>query len=240
MKEHTSAITSLVALGLQTGEAHVYLFLVEHGACDVSTVAKNLSITRVTAYNHIEGLLKKECIIKTRPHKRYLYEAHDPERLLSQFEAAYKDGIQSLTLLSQSYRKKLFVPEITLHAGIDQLRSIYDDVAQSLPRGGTFFRYTSRSKDVGYSPIYARLRKEKELERLVITSVAKSEKKSADADRFLKTVPKDFAFDDNVTVLIYGTKVAYMDFNSDSGITIESPHLARFQEKIFKLLWKKL
>ena len=75
---------------------------------------------------------------------------------------------------------------------------------------------------------------------MVITNQSKSDKKGKDSDRFIKTVPKDFAFDDNVTVLIYGEKIAYMDFNSDTGITIESPQLARFQEKIFKLLWKRL
>ena len=233
-------ISSLLAIGLTQEEAILYSFLVESGASDVTTVAKNLSITRVTAYALIKELLRKDFILKTKPKKRYLYQAHDPEMLLSLFQNAYKNGAQALSMLSIKHKKNLFVPEVKIYSGVEQVRSMYDDVALTLPKGGTFFRYTSRTKDVGYSPVYAKLRKEKELERMVITNQSKSDKKGKDSDRFIKTVPKDFAFDDNVTVLIYGEKIAYMDFNSDTGITIESPQLARFQEKIFKLLWKRL
>ncbi len=233
-------IATLMAIGLTEEESKLYIFLTEHGANNVSEIARFLSLSRVTSYNLIRNLIKKQCITQTKQHKRLLYQAHDPEILLARFEQLFKEGTRELSLLSATNRRKFFVPEIKIYAGEDELPKIYDDVGVTLPQGGTYFRYTSRVKDSVRSPLYSRLRVEKELERLVITSEQKASGKKKDANRFIKTVPKDFSFDDDVTVLIYGSKVAHIDFNSNMGIVIESKTLATFQQKLFKLLWKKL
>jgi hypothetical protein len=138
-----------------------------------------------------------------------------------------------------TYLKNIIYPE-NHNARRKELFDVYVDIAKDSPKGGTFFRYTSRTDDFGFAPLYTGLREEKELERLVITSEHKAEKTKKDSNRFIKTVPKDFSFDDNVTLIIHGNKVTHIDYSSLTGITIESPQLARFQEKIFKLLWKKL
>ena len=233
-------IHTLQALGMTKEEAAMYIIIADYGAINVSSLSRKMSITRVTAYSLLKNLIEKKCVMKAKLHKRFLYQAEDPKNLLARFEMMYKEGSQALSLLSLSQSKSLFVPEITMYSGTDEIAKIYDDLGTILPKGGTYFRYTSRTEDQKRSLLYSRLRKEKEIERLVITNEKKSSTKEKDSNRFIKTVPKDFSFDDNVTVLIYGTKVAHIDFNSNTGIVIESPHLAHFQEKIFKLLWKRL
>lgn len=233
-------ITTLMAIGLTEQEAKLYIVLIESGASNVSSLSRSLLLSRITVYSLLESLIKKECITQTKLYKRLLYQAHDPEKLLARFEEIFKEGSRALSLLAAENRSTFFVPEIKIFAGEDELSKIYDDVGTTLPKGGTYFRYTSRIKDSTRSLLYSRLRVEKELERLVITSEKKASLKQKDANRFIKTVPKDFSFDDDVTVLIYGTKVAHIDFNSNMGIVIESATLANFQQKLFKLLWKKL
>jgi hypothetical protein len=59
--------------------------------------------------------------------------------------------------------------------------------------------------------------------------------------RSFKAVPKDFdLFEDNISLLIYGDKTAYIDYGSRTSFIVESPKIARFQEKLFRLLYKKL
>lgn len=72
-----------------------------------------------------------------------------------------------------------------------------------------------------------------------------SEKSFAQKKRKLereeKTVlSRDIILDDNIMFTIYGDKISLIDFNKQTAILIESPEMARFQEKIFKLLYKKL
>jgi len=39
---------------------------------------------------------------------------------------------------------------------------------------------------------------------------------------------------------IYGHKVAYIDFNTETSIVIENPMIAEFQRKLFKLAYNSL
>jgi sugar-specific transcriptional regulator TrmB len=237
---NSTLLRTLYALGCDHNEALLYLYLAEHGASNISRVAHGTHLSRTTIYLHIDSLLSKGFITTTKVKERTLYEVCDPSSLLASLEEMYKEGSRALTTLSSTLKETFFVPKITTTVGESALSSVYDDIARTLPKGGTYFRYTSRVRDHVKAPLYSMLRKEKELERLVITSVQKAEKKEKDSNRFIKTVPKDFSFDDNVTLLIYGNKITHIDHTSLSSVTIESPQLARFQEKIFKLLWKKL
>ncbi len=54
-------------------------------------------------------------------------------------------------------------------------------------------------------------------------------------------IPKEFdELNQNVTMTIYGDKIAFIDFSEEHSIIIENPMIADFQRKIFKLLYKKL
>ena len=132
------------------------------------------------------------------------------------------------------------LPEMRMESAQNAIGNVYKDLALTLPKGGTYFRYTSRKDDLKRDPTYTTERVKKDLERLVITSAEKANTKRKDPNRFIKIVPKEFAFDDNVTLLIYGNKVAHLDHTTGTAITITSKNLARFQEKIFKILWRKL
>lgn len=237
-KESTNA--ALRTLGFTEEEIRIYLCLAENGLSTVTAISRKTKMSRPTCYSLLASLMKKGGVKKSKKGKSVVYQASDPDFLLSLFESAHAEGVRSLSSLALTYKNQNFIPEMTFYSGAENISKIYDDIAHTLPKGGTYFRYTSRNDETRRSPVYSRLRAEKEIERLVITSEKKKSTKSHDPNRFIKTVPRDFSFDDNVTAIIYGTKIAHIDFNSHSAIVIESPQLARFQEKLFKLLWRKL
>lgn len=240
MNTLTSIYPVLAGLGFSHEEALIFISLVEHGAQNVVFIAKKTKLSRTTVYKALDSLLDKQRIKATNPNKRVLYEAVDPSTLVSELEELSKQGTKELYQLSNKHKASLFIPVVSMHQGRKELREIYEDIIKTLPKGGTYFRYTSRKDEYDKTPLYQTYKGAKEIERLVITNLKKAELKEKDVNRFVKTVPKDFAFDDNVTLLIYGQKIAYIDYNSMTGTVIESPQLARFQEKIFKLLWRKL
>ncbi|MBP6888255.1 MAG: hypothetical protein KBC21_00985 [Candidatus Pacebacteria bacterium] len=230
----------LRGLGFTDDEALIFVCLIEHGAQNVLFISKKTKLSRTTVYRALGELLDKKRIQTTNPKRRVLYEAVDPSTLIGELEEVSRQGVKELYQLGTKHRASLFVPVTSMHEGRKEINEIYEDIIRTLPKGGTYFRYTSRKDEQGVTPTYQVHKNTKEIERLVITSLKKAELKEHDANRFIKTVPKDFAFDDNVTLLIYGQKIAYIDYNSMTGTVIESPQLARFQEKIFKLLWRKL
>ncbi len=60
-------------------------------------------------------------------------------------------------------------------------------------------------------------------------------------NREMVAIPKKYdLFEDNVTKVIYGNKVAILDYNSDTSFVIENQKFADFERKIFKLLYKYL
>jgi hypothetical protein len=60
-------------------------------------------------------------------------------------------------------------------------------------------------------------------------------------ERELVIIPESFdEFNQDVSMTIYGDKVAYIDFTSESSIIIENPMIAAFQKKLFMLTYKYL
>ena len=47
-----------------------------------------------------------------------------------------------------------------------------------------------------------------------------------------------FAYD--ITQLIYWPKIAFVDYNTETSVIIENPIIAKFQERLFKLLYQRL
>jgi sugar-specific transcriptional regulator TrmB len=237
---HTKLLPVLMALSFTSEEATTYIYLAEHGALNISALARGVKVSRITMNKVVTRLVVSGRINKVKEKRRALYEVCDPELLLAEFEQLSQEGSKALTFLSQTLHSTFFIPTTKVLSGPQGIQTLFEDIATTLPKGGTYYRYTSRKDDATNTARYKTLVKEKEIERLVITSSIKAETKQPNPNRFIKTVSKDFAFDDNVALLVYGNKVANVDYSSKTAIIIESPQLARFQEKIFKLLWKKL
>ncbi len=241
MSKNTNTNVSLpllMMLGITEQSARILILLISDGPQTVTTLAKKLSLSRTTLYEYLSELTTKDLCKKQDNSQKY---EHLSLHLLStKIEESSLLAHETLNDLITKTTLKEKIPEIQVHTGKEAIGLVYKDLALSLPKGGTYYRYTSRKEDFKRDPTYKEQRLKKEFERLVITSAEKAETKPHDANRFIKTVPKGFSFDDNVTLVIYGDTVAHLDHTTETAITITSPIIARFQEKIFKLLWKRL
>ena len=175
-----------------------------------------------------------------------MYMAEAPNRLESIFDDLKYQFFELLPDLEDTYASNNKKPTIKFMEGKDGTKRVFDDVVRSLKKGDTFYRYSSNidgnEKRDKYIPrTYKQIRDNKKLERMVITNNQTAKNKEKRIDRFIKIMPEDFGnFDYNITQIIYGDRVAFIDYNSETALVIESKVIADFQEHIFKMLYKKL
>ncbi len=135
-------------------------------------------------------------------------------------------------------------PFVTYQEGDQAIKDVFSDVVHSAKKEDVYYRYSSalslgRKKYVPKD--YRQVRDQKKLERFIITDESSKNIYSMKLGKSLKTVPNSYnLFDLNITQIIYANKVALIDYNTKTVITIENIMIAEFQKKIFKLLYSKL
>lgn len=232
-------------IGFSDQESIIYLTLLERGFLSISNISKFTRINRVAIYNLIPSLLQKGVISEIKKGSRNLYKAENPEKLSYIRDRQTMDFNKKIIKLKGIYKNQKNRPLIKFLDGESAIDNVFNDVVESLPKGSTFYRYSSKrnsdkvSKKLNTN--YYKLRDTKKLERLVITSESKGGIKKPKLERFIKTIPKEYdLFEDNVSQIIYGNKIAFVDYNTQTSFIIESKEITKFQKKIFKLLWNKL
>jgi len=122
---------------------------------------------------------------------------------------------------------------------------VFSDIVNSLEVGDVFYRVSSE-RDVNkantYLPKnYCELRDKKQLERYVIMSEEWAKSKSPRLERELITIPPELDdFEDNISLTIYGNKIAYIDFTTETSIIIEHTALVDFHKKMFRMMYVSL
>ena len=236
----------LERLGLNKHESAIYLGLLELGPSQIAKIAEKISIHRPLVYKALPALLEKRLITQTKRAKRTIYMAEPPNRLEALFEDLKIDLFEILPDLEDQYSVSEHKPRVRFLQGRDGTKRVFDDIVRSLKKGDVFYRYSSNTdgqekKDKYVPRGYRKMRDEKKLERQVITNEQTGAQKVAKLDRFIKIMPNDFGpFEHNVTEIIYGDKIAYIDYNSETAMIIESKKIADFQRHLFKMLYKRL
>lgn len=88
---------------------------------------------------------------------------------------------------------------------------------------------------------YREERDKKGLERMIITSSHTLHPRSNHLTRSTKAVPSEFdLFEYEMSVTMYQDNVVLVDFETESVIEIKHERFAKFQQKVFKLLFSKL
>ncbi|MEI6553274.1 MAG: helix-turn-helix domain-containing protein [bacterium] len=231
-------------LGLDQNEEKSYVFLLENGASSPTDIEKKTGIHRPIVYKSLESLKNKKLVNVSPKGKRTLYFAESPEKLESMFrelEKTFFSDVEDLHTLYELGQKNK--PRVTYSEGKQAIQDSYMDIPNTLEKDAEYYRYMSmeNSNREKFLPKgYRVLRDKKGLESMIITN--KSSKKDAiKLGRRVKTLPDSYdLFDYNIGQVIYGDKVAIVDYDSQTVITINHPKFAEFQKKIFKLLFEKI
>jgi sugar-specific transcriptional regulator TrmB len=236
----------LEKIGLSKNESEIYLALLDLGPSSISKISEKTAIHRPLIYKTLPDLLEKKLISQTQKGKQIMYVAEPPNRLESIFDDLKYQFFELLPDLEDTYDSNNKKPKVRFLEGKDGTKRVFDDVVRSLKSGDTFYRYSSsingKEKKDRYLPrTYLKIRDAKKLERMVITNSQTAKNKQEKLDRFIKVMPEDSgAFDYNITQIIYGERVAFIDYNSETALVIESKNIADFQKHIFKNLYNKL
>ncbi len=235
----------LLDCGLTKKEASTYLALWQRGDMTLSKISHHTHINRPALYHVLPALLEKGLVTERTQGKRTLYRAETPERIESLLiERQRKVSVGLQKLVAERAEQKNNRPIVQFFEGPHATTFVFDDIALAVPRGGLYYRYSSKvsPNSEGFeNSTYYRLRESKQIERMVITSEEKLARKEQKLNRHIKAIPNSLdLFEDNISLLIYGNKTAYIDYESMTSIVIESPKIARFQEKLFKALYRFL
>lgn len=230
-------------LGLPKHADVVYKTLRKHGSLSASDICREARLYRPAIYRAIKSLLDHSFIFVEMSGKRKTYHAAKPALIASEFIMV--SGKVSKVLALKSVVQERQLKEIRFLNGFDGIRQAFDDVVTHLPRGATFYRYTSeRDLDAVnkyLSKSYRILRDRKKLERLVISNPVSGRRKRPRLERFVKFISSEIeVFDQNFIQLIYGDRVSLIDLNNERVVIIQNQMLADFQKVIFQQLYKSL
>ena len=237
----------LEKLWLSTDESSIYIYLLENPKKTLSEISKYTNINRPKLYKIIPNMEESGLIWTVIHGKRKLFIAENPQILNNYFESIKEDYASFIPQIERIYKNSFDKPILKHLTGKTWVRNIYMDIAHTLKKWESFYRYSSRI-DIENTSIsqkehnkYRKIRNEKQLQRYVITNEYLTSLKTKKLDKDVLVIPKKIdEFEDNITKLIYANKVAIIDFNTDESFIIESEVFASFERKLFKMLFKFL
>lgn len=235
----------LQKLGLNEKESLVYAALVERGPSTVSTISRVSGLHRPQIYAVIPLLQSKGLVTIFPKGKQRRYAAENPAKLQTLLEATTQDLGKAMGALESLFNAQGGRPVIKYLEGPQGLKAVLTDLLHTMKQGETYYRVTSvQSYDSlrKYLPEdYTRQRNAKQLERYIITNENIAEQAKNLLDRTIKAIPPESALlEHDINMIIYGPKVAYIDYRTETAMIIESQTIADLQRELFKLLYKRL
>lgn len=243
MKQTTD---SLERVGLTTEESAVYRALLELGEAGVSELARQSNLYRPAVYRALASLKGRELVVPSVFGRRQRYAAAPPEKLKRVADEHLRDFFSELPSLKDVYAHHTVRPLITFFHGKKGITEVYEDVVRTCKKGDVFYRYESPRNYEEYrkyvpQEYFDRIRDRAEVDRLIITNEITQKQKKQRLGRIVKVVPAKYdLFVYDISEFVYGDKVAFLDFNTETAWIIENALFARFQRQIFKLLFEKL
>lgn len=231
--------------GLDEKEARIYTALVKSGPLNVATISEKTNIHRPIIYKKLASLQEKSLVSVSPIGKRKFFVAAHPDKLKGFFDKAKQDFESLLPEIRNAYEQRKLRPHVKFLESRTGITSVFEDLVTSLKKGDVFLRYSSPKdlkKAERYLPKnYKRIRDNKHLERFIITNTEIAARKKPSLNRAMKVLPStDIPANFNVTELIYGKKIAFIDYNSETALVIENEAIAEFSRSIFKALYKRL
>lgn len=226
---------------LSNEEARIYIDLLNHGESNILDISNRTSIHRPALYKIIPNLVETGLIWQIIKWKRKVFKAENPNNLKKLFDNLSNNFLNILPDLEEMHDSNNLKPNIRFFEWTKWFKIIFDDILDNLKDWDTYYRYSARNVfDRKYFPTdYNKIIDEKWIYRYLITSEKLASTKEKKARREMVIIPKSFdLFEDNVSKIIYKNKVAIVDYNSMTWFIIENQLFAKFEEKLFKLLFK--
>ncbi len=251
--------SELEKIGLSSNEAKVYIALLENKISPVSVIAKKAHIHRVTCYDVLEYLHKKELAVKIKKNGKIYFSANNPKYLKQWIKERQKKIDRQNELLKTIIPQLEFVysdnaqkPTVLYFEGINGIKELLEDVIYTKPdmlcayvSPKIFEGFFSKS----YVRKYTKAKSKLNIRHRLFTP-KESLKPTID---YLNTYYAQILHSMEIKVIdyshtattseisLYENKMSIVNYSDKkhSGVIIENKDLYDIQMAIFNSLWKK-
>jgi sugar-specific transcriptional regulator TrmB len=230
--------------GLTEKQARIYLACLELGPSTVQKISTKANISRSTAYEVLDSLIKKGLVNTYLKKKVSHFNAIDPEEYINQSQEKIEILSQALPNFNALFQKPKEKPSVRLYEGKEGMKIVFKEIlkeSRELICFGSSDDFINKLKDLHKYFLENRLKKKIPL-RLILTNSAKAKERmelGIKELRLVKILPEDFEY--HGLVYVWKDKIALFSLANDFiALVIESKELSRMQKTFFEYIWKTL
>lgn len=232
------------SLNLTNAQANVYVAALELGQASMQELARKSGVKRTSIYNFIEELKDRHLITEAKKHKRSVYTATHPERLIELEQERLKELNGLLPELMAIQNSSPTKPKVTFHEGIEAIKEVYADFVhegkpiiawsefnESRAATGTLFDDQAEKRAKQNIPV-----------RWITTDSPEAREFAKKDTRLLRETKfvKSELF--KTKIVIYGNKVALLSYrgNPPLAVLVEDRDIADTLRGAWEELWNRL
>jgi sugar-specific transcriptional regulator TrmB len=233
---------ALEELGLTRNESIIYLVLLDLGKAHIGQITEKTRMHRRTIYDCLERLKDRGLVSFVIEGKTRFFSAISPQKLkdiIKEKEAKIENILPKLFEIAQKSKNKT---EVSVHKGKEGLKNIMEDIVKTKKE---WLSLTSAAKASKVLPYYLPQFHERRIKEKIKLKIVFAKNKDAirRAKELQKTKLTEVKFMDTEYIMplsfwIYGNKIAFMLWDSETGILIESKESSDAFRKYFEMLWK--
>jgi len=230
--------------GLSEKQAQIYLACLELGPSAVQKIAFKSNISRSTAYEVLDSLIKKGLVNTYLKKKVSYFNAIDPEEYINQSREKIEMLNQALPNFNALFRKSKESPSVRLYEGEAGMKIVFKEMikeAKELIGFGSSDDFVNKFKDLHQYFLENRLKK-KIMLRLILKSAANAQERKELGPTELRSVrilPE--GFDYHGLIYIWQNKVALFSLSDNPlALIVESKELSGMQKAFFDYMWGTL
>jgi len=239
----------LERLGLSRNEVRVYLALLKLGSASVTDIAKSSEVHRVNTYDALERLMVRGLVSAVVKINKKFYEAADPDRILDilrEKEEVIEETKKFLPELKLDYKMAAKRQEVHHFKGREGLKSIFEDVINTLKKGDEWLVFGSAGKGAIILPNYLNKWEKRRVDagiklKMLFNDTKQGRIRAEELSKLKVTkvglLPKDLISPSDVYV--YGDKTSINLWSEDMplSILVENKEIADSFRAFFNWFW---
>lgn len=234
---------TLHGLGLGKKEVAIYLAALELGTANAASIAKKAGVQRTHFYDLSGKLLAGGFLTRTVRGKRQVFTALDPSLLVEVEEEKLRKLKEVLPEIKAIYNTTGQKPHISYFEGQQGIDQINEDTLryQGEIVGFTTPRFvTSRTRSTGKEFIAKRVAAGKHSRVIGENSPEVRLLQTHDKEELRETrILSPDVFSSTVEIVLYGNKLAIVDYKHQWGFIIEGNEIAQVMKMIFEIVWSR-
>lgn len=207
-------------------------------------LARKSKVKRTSIYNFIEDLKSRHLITETKKHKRSVYTATHPERLVELEQGRLKELNVLLPELMAIQNSSPNKPKVTFHEGFEAIKEVYADFVNEGKPIIAWSEFNESKEATGnlFEEQAERRSKQNIPVRWITTDSPESREFSKTDTRVLRETKfvKSELF--KTKIVVYGNKVALLSYrgNPPMAVVVEDRDIADTVRGAWEELWKRL